>query len=602
MLKYLGKGLSIMGLVLTCWMGAAQANEAATCGKDGKAACDVTFSTPPSFIPMCVNTTQTQTYTITNNTPVTLDLTYIKVLNPNGTPATIASVVPVASPNCGSSLAAGASCNIGVEVDPTVAGTFGLLLEVGVNSSLVKITERIRVTVAETCTADFETIPLFTSMCSINAGGNLTQTETFTIRNDSSVSVAIDSITLAKLDLLTNSLATLGTTTCGSSLAAGATCDINVNIPPQNTVGTLIWELDVVLAGIGKIAAPINVVFSNTCALQFSAPFPIPVNTYCGQEQILTYIVKNNTTSNQTILPASITLTQTGPLAGDASIDVADSTCSHAGGLTLIPGASCTVVVDILEVCLGATTGTFPLDVVVNVGAIPPPAAITTTITAPAVPPVSPPAINYLGVNGTACAVLAGTTVTNVPAIGTVVTNGDVCVSAGTAITGFGAGLGYITPPGTTSTGSDTIAVNAQAALTNAINTLSALPCHSVLTGQDLGGQTLIPGVYCFNTSAQLTGDLSLAATALTDVFVIQIGSTLTTASNAKVLTNSLVNPANVYWVVGSSATLGTNTTFIGNILADISITMNAGASLADGRALASTGAVTLSNNAITAP
>lgn len=121
-----------------------------------------------------------------------------------------------------------------------------------------------------------------------------------------------------------------------------------------------------------------------------------------------------------------------------------------------------------------------------------------------------------------------------------------------------------------------------------------------VLTGQDLGGLTLVAGVYCFSSSAQLTGTVTLDAQGDPDaVFIFQIGSTLTTASGSNV---NLVNGAqacNVVWQVGSSATLGTATTFRGNILALQSITLNTDATV-EGRALARNGAVTMDSNTVT--
>jgi type VI secretion system secreted protein VgrG len=118
---------------------------------------------------------------------------------------------------------------------------------------------------------------------------------------------------------------------------------------------------------------------------------------------------------------------------------------------------------------------------------------------------------------------------------------------------------------------------------------------------------TLTPGVYFFSSSAQLTGTLTLDGTGLADpVFVFQIGSTLTTASNSSVVTindgGSSTPGISVYWQVGSSATLGTTTAFEGNILALASITLNTGATVLDGRLLARNGAVTLDGNNIMAP
>jgi len=189
-------------------------------------------------------------------------------------------------------------------------------------------------------------------------------------------------------------------------------------------------------------------------------------------------------------------------------------------------------------------------------------------------------------------AVLAGSTVTNT---GPTTIVGSVGVSPGTAIMGLPLGQ----PTGGTIHGGDIVAAQAQSDLTIAYNSLAGMACDSNLTGQDLGGMTLAPGVYCFDTSAQLTGTLTLDGQGDSNaVFVIQIGSTLTTATIAVVDLIGGAKPGNVYWQVGSSATLGLGTAFAGNIVALESITLTTGASLA-GRALARTGAVTMDTNAI---
>ena len=165
-------------------------------------------------------------------------------------------------------------------------------------------------------------------------------------------------------------------------------------------------------------------------------------------------------------------------------------------------------------------------------------------------------------------AVLAGSTVTNT---GTTVLNGNVGVSPGSAVTGFPPGIvnGVISV-------ADAVALQAQIDNTNAYNVLAGKPITTNLTGQDLGGKTLIAGVYGFNTSAQLTGTLTLNGQGNPNsVFIINIGSTLTTASGSSI---SLINGAqggNVFFRVGSSATLGTSTSFVGDILALTSITLN---------------------------
>jgi type VI secretion system secreted protein VgrG len=189
-------------------------------------------------------------------------------------------------------------------------------------------------------------------------------------------------------------------------------------------------------------------------------------------------------------------------------------------------------------------------------------------------------------------AVLASSTVTNT---GATVTAGNVGVSPGTAITGFPPGI--VTPPAALHS-ADTAAANAQTALTTAYNTAAGEASTQNLTGQNLGGLTLGPGVYTFNTSAQLTGTLTLTGAGF---YIFQIGSTLTTASSSVVAAINGADAANVFWQVGSSATLGTGSAFIGNILAEISITATTGAAIA-GRLLALTGAVTLDTNTITYP
>lgn len=185
---------------------------------------------------------------------------------------------------------------------------------------------------------------------------------------------------------------------------------------------------------------------------------------------------------------------------------------------------------------------------------------------------------------------LAASTFTNT---GSGVFYGDVGVFPGTEVIGF--------PPGIILSGTiyrgGPVAEQAQLDALAAFNNLQSQLCDTDLTGQDLGGMTLAPGVYCFDTSAQLTGDLVLdAQDNPLAVWVFQTGSTLTTASASTVTMIKGGQALNVYWQVGSSATLGTGTRFLGNILADQSISSNTGASLI-GRALALTGAVTMNTN-----
>jgi len=199
-------------------------------------------------------------------------------------------------------------------------------------------------------------------------------------------------------------------------------------------------------------------------------------------------------------------------------------------------------------------------------------------------------ALPLLGTAG-AFAVLGGATVTNT---GPSSLGGDLGVSPGSAITGF--------PPGSVTGAThmaDAVALQAQSDVTAAYTELAGRQCDVNLTGVDLGGLTLKQGVYCLSSSAQLTGRLILDAEDDPNaLFIFQIGSALTTASNSSVVIVRSGGECRVFWQVGSSATLGTDTTFTGNILALTSITLATGASL-DGRALAQNGAVTLDDNRV---
>jgi type VI secretion system secreted protein VgrG len=195
-------------------------------------------------------------------------------------------------------------------------------------------------------------------------------------------------------------------------------------------------------------------------------------------------------------------------------------------------------------------------------------------------------------------AVLGGSTVTSAGTAGTVI-NGDLGVSPGSAITGF--------PPGIvngTIYDNDAVAAQAQADALTAYNFLKGEAFNSDLSSSDLGGLTLTPGVYKFDSSADLTGTLTLSGNGL---FVFQIGSTLTTAAGApsnplsSVVLTGGAQACHVFWQVGSSATIGTYADFVGTVLASDSITATTGATV-DGRLLALTGAVTLDDNVITVP
>ncbi len=183
----------------------------------------------------------------------------------------------------------------------------------------------------------------------------------------------------------------------------------------------------------------------------------------------------------------------------------------------------------------------------------------------------------------------------NVNNTGPTVVTGDLGVSPAAAVVGF--------PPGTVIGAihaADATAAGAQSANTTAYGVLAGEACNTSFgVPTDLAGMTLAPGVYCFASSAANTGLLQLDAMGNANaVWVFQIASTLITGSASSVTVINSGQACNVFWQVGSSATLGTTTTFVGNILALTDITLQTGASLS-GRALAQTGTVTLASNSV---
>ena len=234
----------------------------------------------------------------------------------------------------------------------------------------------------------------------------------------------------------------------------------------------------------------------------------------------------------------------------------------------------------------GAVAGTFNNTVVATSGAISGAATVIVTAVAPA------PLINL----GTAApnGIMAGTAVTCVN-LGTIFA--DVSISPGNTITGFGpcviTGVQHL---------NDGVAVQAQIDLTGAYNQLAALPCppaNAIVA--NLGGTTKTAGVYCSASTIGVTGTLTLDGGGNPNAsFVFQAGTGLTTAGNVVLINGAQAK--NVYWLVGSSATIGTASQWQGNIIALTSITLVDNATLT-GRALARNGAVSLgTGNVITLP
>lgn len=186
-------------------------------------------------------------------------------------------------------------------------------------------------------------------------------------------------------------------------------------------------------------------------------------------------------------------------------------------------------------------------------------------------------------------AILAGAGITNT---GPTTVNGDVGTYATTTESGFGS----VTISGTNHSG-DAVTQGAKTDLTTAYGVAAGSGPTSPVAA-DLGGQTLAPGTYNSASSLSLTGVLTLSGGS-TDVWIFQAGSTLTTASGSSVVFSGGAQACNVFWQIGSSATLGTGSNFKGTILALTSITATTGAVI-EGRLLARNGAVTLDTNTIT--
>jgi len=214
-------------------------------------------------------------------------------------------------------------------------------------------------------------------------------------------------------------------------------------------------------------------------------------------------------------------------------------------------------------------------------------------VTGPAGPnPNQTPVLMSTSVN---YAILAGSTITSTGATNV---TGDVGLSPGSAMTGFPPGLVV----GTTHV-NDASAVQAKLDLTTAYNSAAGRTLGPVSVAGNIGGMTLTPGLYKSTSALAISsGDLTLDAKGNSNgIWIFQIASTLTTTSGRKVILSGGAKAANIYWQVGSSATLGTTSVFKGTIMANESITLNTGATL-EGRAVARIGAVALSGNTIVVP
>src|SRR6476469_1635625 len=221
-------------------------------------------------------------------------------------------------------------------------------------------------------------------------------------------------------------------------------------------------------------------------------------------------------------------------------------------------------------------------------------AALCLAVGAGAVPAHAAEAPVGLG-TATSFAVLAGQSITNT---GASVVSGDIGVGPGTSVTG----IPPLVQTGGTLHVADAVANQAQSDLVTAYNSAAGRSTVTDVTGQDLGGRTFTSGVVSHDSGMQLTGTLTLDAEGdPSAVFIFKAGSTLVTAPNSTVALINGASPCNVFWQVGSSTTLDTNTTFVGTVMSLTSATLATGASV-QGRVLARNGSVTLDTNVITRP
>jgi hypothetical protein len=218
-------------------------------------------------------------------------------------------------------------------------------------------------------------------------------------------------------------------------------------------------------------------------------------------------------------------------------------------------------------------------------------AAAALAVTAGSAAAATPGSVTLNSAN--AFAVLAGAGITNT---GPTTVNADTGTYPTPAETGFNS----VTFAGGSDHDADTVTQTAKGDLSDAYDTAAGLTPATDLTAE-LGGTTLLPGVYTSPTFG-LTGTLTLDANGDPNAqFVLQAGTTLTTATDSSVVLINGANACDVFWQIGSSATFGTRTAFTGEVLAHTDITATTGATF-QGRLLAETGAVTLDTNIITAP
>jgi Ice-binding-like len=432
------------------------------------------------------------------------------------------------------------------------------------------------------------TITTTTPTWSVTGGGTITNTGLFTAGatpGTSTISVTCTGVTatatvtvnpgpLATITVTPNP-ATLPISTNQQFTAVGK--DANGNV----VAITPVWS--VVNPVAGTIVAGSGLFTSGTTTGTYTNTVVATSGALSGSATVIVTagaLFSITVTPNPDSLPpnAQQQFTAVGKDAGGNVVPITPVWSVTAGGGTIVAGSGLFTA--------GAATGTFPNTVRATQGSVFGTATVVVSATAP-VPIVG------LG-NAAPFGILAGTTVTCIT--GGIV-NAEIGIYPGNALTGFGPCTSGATHLG------DAVAQSAQNDLTTAYNTLAGLPCPgaNVVGTANIGGTTKAAGVYCSASSMLVTGNLTLDGGGDPNaVFVFQAGSTLTTAGNIILINGAQAK--NVYWQVGSSATLGLNSAWQGNILALSSITLNDNVTLT-GRALARNAAVTLgNNNVITLP
>jgi hypothetical protein len=324
------------------------------------------------------------------------------------------------------------------------------------------------------------------------------------------------------------------------------------------------------------LAAPFDFSFTTRSTKDSSPPLIVTVNlaanATCAPLDQKIKVTFDEQMDSLTINPSTFFIAG---VAGAVTYDVVSQTATFTPSANLAANTTYTITV---------TTG------VQDMGGVPLAAPLNQTFrTGPCENGGPQPVVLCPGIGN--FSVLAGSTVTNT---GSTVVSGDVGVSPGTAVTGFPPGLA-----GGAIHSADGAAALAQTTLTAAYIDAAGRSGSTSVAG-DLVGQTLTAGVYKSTSSLANSGDVTLDAQGNPDaVFIFQIASTLTTGSGSHIVLANGAKACNVFWQVGSSATLGTNSVFKGNILALTSITITTGVNL-EGRALARNGAVTLDTDVIT--